>query len=220
MASRLHRTLALVLSCNIAMTAFTASAFAADDTETASEGASVVHEHNKVNCPTCGGSHKVKVEETCPTCEGVVPEVPMVTCPDCDGDGEYQTWDFDHPCPICHETGCKDNPNCIMGYELYTVTCKTCGGAGEIPDPNAEKCETCGGKGTISVDADCPDCEDGTVDCPKTDHLGRVPVRLSDHQHNLADLPCVVPGGLNRLTDFLQAHRPSTSLHFLEFMQL
>ena len=169
MASRLHRTLALVLSCNIAMTAFTASAFAADDTETASEGASVVHEHNKVNCPTCGGSHKVKVEETCPTCEGVVPEVPMVTCPDCDGEGEYQTWDFDHPCPICHETGCKDNPNCIMGYELYTVTCKTCGGAGEIPDPNAEKCETCGGKGTISVDADCPDCEDGTVDCPKTD---------------------------------------------------
>lgn len=164
MASRLHRTLALVLSCNIAMTAFTASAFAADDTETASEGASVVHEHNKVNCPTCGGSHKVKVEETCPTCEGVVPEVPMVTCPDCDGEGEYQTWDFDHPCPICHETGCKDNPNCIMGYELYTVTCKTCGGAGEIPDPNAEKCETCGGKGTISVDADCPDCEDGTVD--------------------------------------------------------
>lgn len=56
-----------------------------------------------------------------------------------------------------------------MGYELYTVTCKTCGGAGEIPDPNAKQCETCGGKGTISVDADCPDCgEDGKVDCPKS----------------------------------------------------
>lgn len=171
MASRLHRTLALVLSCNIAMTAFTVSALAADNTAPPPEGdgASVVHEHNKVNCPTCGGSHKVQVEETCPTCEGVVPDVEMVECPKCGGEGEYQAWDWDRRCPVCNGDGCSDNPNCYFGYEIFTETCEKCGGTGEIPDPNAEQCETCGGKGTVLVDADCPDCEDGTVDCPKAD---------------------------------------------------
>ena len=169
MANRLHRTLALVLSCNIAMTAFSVSALAADDTG-ASEGAAVVHAHNKVNCPTCGGDHKVEVKETCPTCEGVLPDVSMVTCPDCDGEGSYRTWDFDHPCPICHEAGCENNPDCMFGYEVYRVDCETCNGTGEIPDPAVKQCETCGGTGTVTVEADCPDCgEDGQVDCPKTE---------------------------------------------------
>lgn len=169
MANRLHRTLALVLSCNIAMTAFSVSALAADDTG-ASEGAAVVHAHNKVDCPTCGGDHKVEVEETCPTCNGVLPEVPMVTCPDCKGEGSYRTWDWDHPCPICHEAGCENNPDCMFGYEVYRVDCETCNGTGEIPDPAVKQCETCGGTGTVTVEADCPDCgEDGQVDCPKTE---------------------------------------------------
>lgn len=167
MANRLHRTLALVLSCNIAMTAFSVSALAADDTG-ASEGAAVVHAHNKVNCPTCGGDHKVEVEETCPTCEGVLPEVPMVTCPDCKGEGSYRTWDFDHPCPICHEAGCENNPDCMFGYEVYRVDCETCNGTGEIPDPAVKQCETCGGAGTVTVEADCPDCgEDGQLTARK-----------------------------------------------------
>ena len=174
MASRLHKTLALVLSCNIAMTAFSVSALAADDTEIAAEGASVVHEHTKVDCPTCGGTHQVKVEETCPICKGVMPDVSMVECPDCEGAGERQIWDFKHPCPVCNEGrnggNCTDNPNCIMGYEIYTVTCETCGGKGEIPGPDAERCAECGGKGTVLVDAPCPDCdENGKVDCPKSD---------------------------------------------------
>lgn len=169
MASRLHRTLALVLSCNIAMTAFTVSAFAADDTETTSEGTSVVHEHNKVNCPTCGGSHTVKVEETCPTCNGDVPEVPMITCKKCKGTGEVQKW---ATCEVC---GGNTNPGedcpggCMAGNIITMEPCPKCDGTGEIPDPNAEQCAQCGGKGTISVDADCPDCEDGKVDCPKAD---------------------------------------------------
>ena len=170
MANRLHRTLALVLSCNIAMTAFTASAFAADDTETTSEGTSVVHEHehNKVNCPTCGGSHTVEVEETCPDCEGVVPEVPMITCTKCKGQGEIGYWD---DCPVCHGASGWDDDcpgGCVAGSVVVTEPCPKCNGTGEIPDPNAEQCETCGGKGTISVEADCSDCdEDGKVDCPK-----------------------------------------------------
>ena len=175
MASRLHKTLALVLSCNIAMTAFSVSALAADDTETTAEGASVVHEHNQVNCPTCGGTRQIQVEETCPICEGVIPEeVPMVKCSDCEGKGEYQTWNEDRPCPVCNEGrnggNCKNNPNCSGGYEVYTVPCETCGGTGEIPSPDAERCAKCGGKGTVLVDAPCPDCdENGKVDCPKSD---------------------------------------------------
>lgn len=171
MASRLHRTLALVLSCNLAMTAFSVSALAADDTETASEGTSVVHEHNQVDCPTCGGTHKVNVEETCPTCEGVIPD--MVECPKCGGEGELQSIDWDNICPVCHGATNQDDHSCpggcYGGYMIKTVPCATCNGEGEIPDPEAEQCETCGGKGTISVDADCPDCEDGKVDCPKAD---------------------------------------------------
>lgn len=92
----------------------------------------------------------------------------MITCTKCKGEGEYQAWDWDRPCPVCNGKGCSDNPNCYFGYEIFTETCEKCNGTGEIPDPNAEQCETCGGKGTISVDADCPDCdEDGKVDCPK-----------------------------------------------------
>lgn len=177
MANRLHRTLALVLSCNIAMTAFSVSALAADDTG-ASEGAAVVHAHNKVNCPNCGGDHKVEVEETCPACNGVLPEVPMVTCPNCDGKGEYVVWDWNRAeiCPDCGgatnpgEECAGGNPDCIAGNIFPKDTCSTCNGTGEIPDPAVKQCETCGGAGTVTVEADCPDCgEDGQVDCPKTE---------------------------------------------------
>ncbi len=134
------------------------------------DGISVVHEHNQVDCPTCGGTHTVKVEETCPTCEGVIPDAPMVTCTRCKGKKEIQKW---ATCEVCHGA---TNPGetcpggCDAGNIITMEPCPKCDGTGEIPDPNAEKCAECGGKGTVLVDAGCPDCgEDGKVDCPKAD---------------------------------------------------
>lgn len=93
----------------------------------------------------------------------------MITCKKCKGTGEVQKW---LTCEVC---GGNTNPGeycpggCNAGNIITMEPCPKCNGTGEIPDPNAEKCAECGGKGTISVDADCPDCEDGKVDCPKTD---------------------------------------------------
>ena len=153
LAKKTKRAVAILMALSLCFGTMGTAAMAVEGT----------HEHNRIDCATCGGDHQVEATVTCPACKGEQ-DVPMIDCTRCDGTGTVYGMDWDTPCPNNGEacSGCED---CIMGYAKIPMTCTTCGGAGQVIDPNAQVCETCGGKGAIQQTEACPDCTDGTVPC-------------------------------------------------------
>ncbi len=153
LAKKTKRAVAILMALSLCFGTMGTAAMAVEGT----------HEHNPINCGTCGGDHQVEVTVTCPACKGEQ-DVPMVSCEDCDGTGTVYGWNWDTPCPN-NGFACNGCDACVSGYAKIPMTCDACGGTGKVIDPSAEVCETCGGKGTIQQLADCTDCTDGTVAC-------------------------------------------------------
>lgn len=156
---RLQKLFALLLVLSMTMGMLNITAFAEGG------GPGTGHSHNPITCTVCQGTGHPSAP--CEDCGGIgtITGEPQ-TCEDCDGEGTYWGIDWNNPvpCPICHEMGCENNPDCYSGYLLQEITCKTCDGEGSVAITSA--CSACEGTGSIQMEEDCAVCGgNGTEDC-------------------------------------------------------
>ena len=83
---KLQKALALLMAFSMTMSLLSVTAFAEGGEDSSEEAAEVVHEHNRVKCKTCDGTHEIEVVKTCTECNGEPETIMETPCPKCDGE--------------------------------------------------------------------------------------------------------------------------------------